>query len=122
GGSIGTVEREGPGLERWNRDPALRARHALGEEPLVAVNDRDEHEAARQLRRGPHALVEPLLDARAHEETIHDELDRVVPALVEDDLLVEETDLTVDAGALEARPREFLELFLELALAAAHDR
>ena len=67
-------------------------------------------------------IREAALDARPHQQAVHDDLDRVVAAAVEADVLVERAHLAVDAGAREAARAERGQLLLELALAPADDR
>ena len=63
-----------------------------------------------------------MLDSRLHQQPVDHQLDGVVLALVQLDLVVGDVaQLAVDAGAREALLRQLVELLLELAFAPAND-
>ena len=87
----------------------------------LSVDDVDHDEPLRERRRRLDRLCQPLPQIRLHHEPVDDDLDRVLELLVERDLLLEQTLLTVDLHAREAVAPELLEDVLELALSVAHD-
>ncbi len=120
--AVRRVEREGARRHLGHADAAVDARHLAREQPVALVEAVDDDDVVGQLQGGFHRLGEAALDARAHDQPVHDDLDRVVLLAIELDVVFERLELAVDArlgvAALDQR-RQFL---LELALPAAHQR
>ena len=77
--------------------PQVDAGHAPREQPIAAVEGVDDDDVVGELQRGLDRFGEPALDARPHNQPIDDHVDRVVPAAVERDVVVERRELAVDA-------------------------
>src|SRR5690606_40100649 len=97
-----TVEREVAGLEVLEREAADGAGQRLGEGQRWPLGDLDVGDAIGERQGGLEGLGEALLDALPPDETVDDDLDRVLVVAIELDLLGQFPDLTVDAGAGEA--------------------
>ena len=119
--AVDRVEGERARLQRRDVDAADDAGHALRVEFFLAVNDRDEHRAARQFERRADGFGQTLVDAGLDEQAVNHRLDGVVAPLIELNLFVERQQFAVDARAEEAVFSQLLKLLLELALAAADD-
>ena len=92
-------------------------------EQLIAALERvDDDDLVGEVERHLERLRQAALDAGLHDQPIDDDVDVVVAAAIELDVLVERSELTVDARLGEAALAQRLQLLLELALAAAHDR
>ena len=100
----------------------LGAGELLGERQLLAVLDVDHDEPVREGDRGLDRLRQPGAQVRLHDQPVDDDLDRVLELLVEDDLVLEHADLSVDLHAREPVCAQLLEDVLVLALAVADDR
>ena len=115
-GPIRAVERKRAWLEFRHARPALHAGELARIEALFAVDHRDQHQAVGQARGGFDGSFQALLDARLDQQTVDDNFDRVIAALVERDCLFERTDDAVDPRPDESLAREFLQILPELAL------
>ena len=82
----------------------------------------DDDDVVGQAERRLDRLGQPPLDAASHDQPIDDDVDRVVAAAVELDVLVERAELAVDARLGEPARAQRRELLLELALPAPDDR
>ena len=120
--AVSGVERERTRLERRHVDAAIHARHPFRVELLFAVDNRNEHGAASQLQRRSNRIGQSLANAGLDQQPIDDRFDRVISSFVEPNLFVERQQFAIDTRADETFFRELLELFLELAFAAANDR
>ena len=120
-GAVRRVEREGAGRHLGHADAAHHARQLPREEPVAAVQRVDHHHVVGQAQRHVDRLGEAALDAAAHDQAVHDDVDVVVAAAVERDVFLERSQVAVDARLGEPARAHGLQLFLELALAAADD-
>src|SRR5256712_5962873 len=149
-GAVGVVEREHARRHLGERDAALRAGEALGENhglggwevvrartapprpprsrggaTSVTIARRhwfDLHDAVGQAERGFQRVGQARAEPVLDDEAIDDDVDRVLALLVEVDLLAQLAHDAVDAHAREALALEIEEELLVLALAPAHDR
>ena len=88
-GSVGAVEREGARLQLWDADAAIGTRQARGVEGLVSIDHGDQNQAAAQLHGERDRHFQAMLDAGLHQQAVNDDLDGVVLALVEADVVFE---------------------------------
>ena len=103
-------------------DAAVDARHLAREQPVALVEAVDDDDVVGQLQGGFDRLGETSLDARAHDQPIDDDLDRVVLLAIELDVVFEGLELAVDARLRVPALHQCGQLFLELALASPHQR
>ena len=144
-GAIGVVEREQPRLDLGNGEAGNRAGEFFRKQnplrPALVVDLGgllvglllfrrtrrrvgvfDHGEAFGELQRGLKAFGEALADVGADHDAVDHHVDVVREFLVERRRLGELIEGAVDLDALKALLEPFGELFLVLALAAAHDR
>ena len=88
---------------------------------LLAVDHGDQHQAVGEFSGGLDGRLQAFLDPRFYQQPVHYHFDGVILAFIEGDLFIERTQNAVDARADKALAREFLQVLLEFALAAAHD-
>ena len=124
--AVRRVEREVPGRELVERQPAERARERLREvlDLLAAVVrlDRDRRDALGELERGLDRVGDAAADVGLGDQAVDDDLDRVLVVLRQADRLGELAHLAVDPGAREPLPRQVAEQLLVLALAPPDHR
>ena len=115
------VEREVPGRQLVERQPAERARERLREvlDLLAAIvrRDGDRRDPFGELERGLERVGDAPPDVRLGDQAVDDDLDRVLVVLGQADGLGELADLAVDPRAREPLPRQVAEQLLVLALA-----
>ena len=123
------VEREGARLDLADREVALGARQALGEEPLRAlpIRIRHQYQTLAETKRGLHGVGQPRplrfrLGAAPHNEAVDDHFHGVLLHLVEGDVLGEVAYEAIDADARESTSPRGREQLLVLSLAVAHER
>jgi hypothetical protein len=121
-GAVRRVEREGARRHLGHAQAAVHARQPAGEQPIAPLERVDDDDVVGEIERDVHRLGQPPLDAAADDDPIDDDLDRVVAAPIELDVLFQRAELTVDTRLGVAAHAQPGELFLELALASAHDR
>src|SRR5712671_8077393 len=119
--AVGRIETEGARLELRDGNAAVGAGEFFGEDVILAGDDRDGHEAGRELQRGGNGLLEARGDALLDEQAVDDDFDGVIFALVEDGRRVERIEFAIDAHADVAVLRALFQLFAIGALAAAND-
>ena len=102
-------------------DAAIGAGQARGVKGLVSVDHGDQDEAPAELHGESDGHFQAMLDAGLHQQSVDDDLDGVVLALVETKVVFEIDQFAIDAGAGEAVLDELFHLFFELAFAAAND-
>ena len=120
------VEREVPGRQLVERQPAERARERLREvlDLLAAVVrlDRDRRDALGELERGLDGVGDAAPDVGLGDQAVDDDLDRVLVVLRQADRLGQLAHLAVDPGPREPLARQVAEELLVLALAPADHR
>ena len=121
-GARGVVEREHARRKLFDADAVLRARVVLRKQDVLAVDDVDDHNAARKTRRRLERIGKARADVRLDDETVHDDLDVVLLVFLELDRLGKVVDQAVRTHADKAALAGRLKLLLVLALAPAHDR
>ena len=124
-GAVRRVEGEDPRLQLRDRGAAVEAGELLGEEQRlgrVLVDHLDFDQAGGETRRRLDRLREAPPQIGLHHQSVDDHGDVVFVFLVEDDLLVEATQLTVDFHPRVALEAKLLEELAVLAFAPAHDR
>ena len=115
-GPVRIVEAEGTRLQLPDADVAVDAGELLGEEHLLAVDDRHEHDALSHPDGGLDRVGYPgRIGAVAYHQPVDDYLDGVPPLLVEIEALRQVTDVAVDTDSHEAGPASGLEHLLVLA-------
>ena len=103
--------------------PQLETGELLGEEqrrPSLLIDQLDFDQAGGETGSGLDRLGEPPPQIGLHHQAIDDDRDVVFELLVEDDLLVEAAQLSVDLDPRVTLQAELLEELAVLALAAAH--
>ena len=115
------VERERTRGHLRHRDAAADTRELAGEELIATVEGVDDNDLVGKRERGLERFGQPSLDTRLDDQSIDDDLDRVVAATIELEVFVERTELTIDARLAVAALPQRLQLLLELALPASHD-
>ena len=128
-GTVGGVEGEGARLDLVEHQRVVvGARALLGEAAAalgvigIQVNAFDDDEAIRQAQGGLDGVGEALSHAFADDETVDDDLDRVLELLLELGCVLEANHLVVDDRARVAFGAQLVDEVLVLALTAAHDR
>ena len=101
-GTMRRVERERARRHLRHADAAHDAGELAREQPIAAVERVDDDDVAGEAERDFDRFGEPPFDAAPHDQPIDDDLDRVVAAPVEADVVFERTRLTVDARLGEA--------------------
>ena len=119
--AVRRVEGERPRRHLRHADAALDAREFPREQPVAAFERVDDDDVVGEVERHLDRFGKPALDARLHDEPIDHDFDRVIPAPIEGEVLVERSKHPVDARFGEALLFQLGELFLELAFPAAHD-
>ena len=120
-GAVRRVEREGARRHLGHADPALDARQAPREQPVAPVQRVDDDDVVGQAESSLDRFTEPALDPGPDQQAVHDDVDRMIAAPVQDDVLVQRADLAVDAHLGEPARVQGRQLLPELPLAAAHD-
>ena len=121
-GAVRRVEREGARRHLGHADAAIRAGQPPREQPIAAVERVDDDDVVGQVEGDLDRLGQPPFDAVFQDQAIDDDVDVVVAAAVELDVLVERARLAVDADLGEAARPQRGQFLLELPLAPAHDR
>ncbi len=116
------VEREGARGHLRHADAALHARQPPREQPVAPLERVDDDDIAREVERDLERIGQAALDARLDDEPIDNDVDGMVPALVEANLLFERSVLSVDAGLREALRLVAGQLLPEFSLAPADHR
>ena len=116
------VERERARRHLGHAQPAVDAGEPAREQAIAGLVRVDDDDVFGQIEGRVDRFGETTLDAAANDQPINDELNRVIAAPIELDLLVERAELPVDSRLRVAARAESGKLLLELALAAAHDR
>ena len=122
------IEREGSGLELFEREPILDAGEVLAEDSfalritLVKVDEIENDEPATQLESRFDRVGEPAPGVRLHGEPVDDDLDRVLLLLLQGRHLVKADHRAVDTHAGEPLGLELSKQLAVLTLAFAHDR
>ena len=120
--AVRRVEREGARRHLRHAQPAVDAGEPPREQPIAALVRVDDDDVLGQVQGDVDRFGQPALDAAADDQAIDDDFDRVIAAAIQLDVLFERAELTVDAR-FHVAPRALRrQLFLELALASAHDR
>src|SRR5262249_33711108 len=120
--AVGRVERERPRGHLGHAQAAVDARQAAREQPVARFVRVDHDDVVGQRERVLDRLHQPALDPAADDQAVDDDLDRVVAPAIELDVLLERSELSVDARLGIAALPQRGELLLELALAPADDR
>ena len=121
-GAVRRVEREGARRHLRHAEPAVYAREPPREEAVAAFVRVDDDDVVGEREGGVDRLHQTALDSAAHDQPIDDDIDRVIAPPIELDVLLERSELAVDARLRVAALPQRSELLLELALAAADDR
>ena len=121
-GALGTVEGEEPGGELRQRDAAVVAGEALGEEQFLAALDQDAHQAVGQLQGQFQGVGEAGAQVGLDHQPVHHGLDGVAPVLVERRQFLQFQDLAVDPHPAVALVAQALQELLVLAFAVHHHR
>ena len=116
------VERKRPRRHLRHAEAAVDAREPAGEQPVAAVERIDHDDVVGQVEGDIHRFGQPALHAAAHDHAIDEDLDRVIAAPIERDVLLERAELSVDARLREPAGPQRRELLLELALSPADER
>src|ERR1019366_6753187 len=87
-GAVHAVERERTRLQHRNVDAALRTGQLRRVQMLLAPDPGDLYQSVRQLHRQLNRRSQPVLDSRLHQQTVNHQLDGVVLALVQLDLVI----------------------------------
>jgi hypothetical protein len=116
------VEREGAWGHLRHRDAAYHAGQFAREQLVAAFEGVDDDDLVRKRQGGFERFRQPPLDARLDDQAIDDDVDVVVASPIELDVVVQGTELAVDAGLAEATLPQRLQFLLELALATADHR
>ena len=123
-GAVRRVEREDPRLELDQARAVHRAGELLreGEDLSALVDQLDLDQAISERDRGLDRVGQPLAQVALHHQPVDHHGDVVLVLLVEDDLLLEPAQLTVDLDPAEALVAQFLELLAVFTLAPTDDR
>ena len=100
--AVRRVERERARRHLRDADAADHARQLPRVEPVAVLVRLDQHHIVGELERDVHRGGQPALDAAAHDQAVDDDVDVVVAPAVERDVLVERSQLSVDARLGEA--------------------
>ena len=119
--AVRRVERERPRRHLRDAQSAFHAGQRPGEQPVALVQRVDDHDVPGEAEGDVDRVGQAPLDAGLDNQAIDDDVDRVVAAPLEEDVLFERAQLAVDAGLEEAPLAPGGEVLLELALPAAHD-
>src|SRR5262252_229825 len=119
--AIRAVEGEGTGLELGHADAAVGTGKARRVERLCAADDSDLHEASAELHRQADRHLQTMCDSGLHQQPVDHDLDGVILALVEANVVFEIYEFAIDTGPGEAVLDELFHLFFELAFPAADD-
>ena len=121
-GAVRRVERKRARRHLGDADATGRAGHPPREQAIPALERVDHDDVVGELEGEVDRIGQPPLDPRLDDQPIDEDVNGVVAAAVELDLVaVERDELAVDARAGEAAGAQGRQLALELALAAAHD-
>ena len=120
--AVRRVERERARRHLGHRDAADDAGQPPREQLIAALERVDDDDLVGEVERDLERFREAPLDAGLDDQPIDDDVDGVIAAAIELDVLVERSELAVDARLGEAALAQRLQLLLELALAAADDR
>src|SRR4051794_15573858 len=138
-GSLGSVEREEPGLDFRDREARYGAGELLGEDDSARWSVVELHtatgalrirlriggveggETVRELQSGLEAVGEPGLDAFAHDDAIDDHLDVVLVLLVERRCFLDGMKLSIDPHSSEAGLLPLGEFLAIFAFASPYD-
>ena len=115
------VEREGPRRELGDADPARGTGEPRREEPVRAAVRVDDDDVVGEGKGELDRFGEPPLDAGLHDHAVDDDVDRVVLASVESEIVLERHEPPIDARLEEALGAPRREVLLELALPAPDD-
>ena len=122
-GTVGVIEAEGAGLQLTEAYVAVDAGELLGEEELVAVDDRHEDGAAGHPEGGFDRVGDAArLGAVADDQAVDHDLNGVPLLFVQAGDLGQVVDIAIHAHPDEAGPPGLLEDLLVLALPASHHR
>ena len=116
------IEREGARRHLGHADAAVHARETSREQAVAVVEGVDDDDVVGEAQRDVDRLGQSTLDARANDDPVDHDLDSVVAASIELDVILEPAELTIDPGLGEAARAQRGQLFLELALSSANDR
>ena len=120
--AVRRVERERARRHLRHAHAAPRAGEPAREQPIAAVERVDDDDVVGKAERDLDRLGEPPLDPGLENQPIDDDVDGVIAAAIELDVLVERSLLIVDADLREAAGAQRRQLLLELAFPAADDR
>ena len=121
-GAVSAVEGKRSRLQLRHADAAIRTRQLRRIELLIPAHHRNLHQPARQLHRQTDRQFQPVLDSGLHQQPVDHDFDGVVFSLVQRNVIFEIDQFAVDPRPGEAVLHQLLHFFLELTLAAAHDR
>ena len=97
-GAVRRVERKGPRRHLGHADAADDAGQLAREEPVAAVERVDDDDAVGEVERRLHRIRQALLHARAHDEPVDDDVDGVVLAAVQRQIVFEALELRRRCG------------------------
>ena len=121
-GAVRRVEREVPGRQLVERQPAERARERLREVldllPAVVRLHRDRRDPLRELERRLEGVGDAAPDVRLGDQAVDHDLDRVLVVLGQADRFGQLPHLAVDPGPGEPLARQVAEQLLVLPLAS----
>src|SRR6266566_7159330 len=120
--AVRRIEAERSRLELRHGNAAFWASQFLGKDVLLAADDRNRHQALRQLQCRRAGLLQPRRDSRLDEQAIHNHLDRVILPLVQDRRIIERVEFAIDARADIAVLRQLFQLFAVRAFPPARYR
>src|SRR6185295_10468968 len=121
-GAVRRVEGERARRHLRHAQAAVDAGQPSRKQPIAAFVGVDDDDVAGEVEGGVDRFGQTPLDAAAHDQAIDDDLNGVIPAPIELDVLFERSKLAVDPRLRVAARAQRRQLLLELALPPADHR